>query len=79
MLRIRDIDDKKKADLAHAEEKKKRLAMYFPEPEKDPNEEELLKQAQATMNTTMKSTKKKKMVEIDPEELERQRKEAEYQ
>lgn len=59
---------------------KKRLAIYFPEPEPEEVKEEPLQKTLTNMNATMKSAaaKKKKMVEIDPEELERQRKEAEF-
>ena len=51
--------------------------------EDDEEEEEkeypVLKAAMATMTSTMKSGKKKKMVEIDPEELEKLRAEHAFQ
>lgn len=80
MLLIRDIDDKKKADAAHEDTMKKRLQLYVTEPEEEETKDEPLKIAQATMTSTMRSqNRKKKVVEIDPEELERQRKEAAFQ
>lgn len=80
LLRIRDIDDKKKADAAHEDTMKKRLHLYVSEPEEEETKDEPLKIAQATMTSTMRSqNRKKKVVEIDPEELERQRKEAAFQ
>lgn len=82
MLRIRDIDDKKKADIEHEEKKRQRRIMYGDEPEhpEEETKDEPLKVANQTM-TSMKSTQKKKgkAVEIDPEELERMRKEAAFQ
>lgn len=80
MLRIRDIDDRKQADIEHEADMKQRMLKYHPEPTEE-EKEEMLKMTQTNMNMTMKSqqTKKKgKEKEIDPEELERQRKEAEY-
>ena len=83
MLRIRDIDNKKQADIEHEADMKQRMLKYQPERSEE-EKEELLKMTQTNMNMTMKSTqgtakKKGKEKEIDPEELERQRKEAEYQ
>lgn len=82
MLRIRDIDDKKAADIEHEADMKKRMLKYHPEPTEE-EKEEMLKMTQTNMNATMKSTnapkKKGKEKEIDPEELERMRKEAAFQ
>lgn len=72
MLRIRDIDDKKAFDIKHEEEKKQHRIALGIEPVAE-EEKEDMKIAQQTMTSTMKSqgNKKKKMVEIDPEEIER--------
>lgn len=71
LLRIRDIEDKKNTDAAHLEKMKKRLHLYVTDPEEE-TKDELLKIMQTTMTSTMRSqNRKKKVVEIDPEELER--------
>ena len=56
-------------------------ANELPDPVPEEVKEEPMQKTLTNMNATMKSAaaKKKKMVEIDPEELERQRKEAEFQ
>ena len=80
MLTIRDIENRKAADKLKEEQKKARRAMYGEDAEEEEEKEDpVLKAAMATMTSTMKSGKKKKMVEIDPEELERLRAEHAFQ
>ena len=80
MLTIRDIEDRKAVDKVKETEKKARRALYGEdEEEEEEKEDPVLKAAMATMTSTMKSGKKKKMVEIDPEELERLRAEHAFQ
>ena len=74
MLSIRDIDDRKEADrLKEIEKQARKEALgLIPEPEEEVKEEEVKK-------TKATGGKKKKVVEPDPEELERIRKKAEFE
>lgn len=78
MLRIRDIDDKKKADAIHEEKMAQTMREKYPKQEEEENKEEELKM-QDSKGLPKAAKKNKKEKEIDPEELERQRVEAAYQ
>lgn len=74
MLAIKDIDDQKKSDMVKEQEKQARREALglVDEPEEEEKKEEV-KQTKAPPG------RKKKVVEPDPEELERIRKKAELE
>lgn len=77
MLRIRDIEDKKKADEVHEEKMTQTMREKYPKQEEEESKEEEAKMQDS--KGLPKAKKKGKEKEVDPEELERQRVEAAFQ